>query len=267
VLEPIACGESPITIKGAVTFGEVLGPALVEAYHKEFPQVPITIESKGSISGVRALLDHQCDIASSSRPVDEDASRLAQSRGIKLHEYIIGFYGIAVVVNKTNPVRRVTDRQVRDIFSGAITNWKAVGGNDAPIQVYSRDPIPGLAFTELAMGGKPYTASAKTFPRYGEIVQAVKDDENGIGYSSLISPDETALTTLGINGIKLTARPVQDGEYPYSRTLRLVTEGYRESPQTNHFINFILSPAGQKVLARVGFIPRRLGEEQARLRQ
>jgi phosphate transport system substrate-binding protein len=255
-------GQSTITLKGSNTFGEELGPILIQAYQKEYPQVTIALESKGSASGLSALLDRQCDIASSSRPINEDESRLAQSRGMKFNDYVIGFYGVAVVTNKANPIRRVTDRQVRDIFTGAITNWKAVGGDDAPISVYAREPASGtcLGFQELAMEKKPYAAGVQKLESYAGILRAVKEDENGIGYSNVISPAETGVTVLGINGIKLAAKPVHDGEYPYSRTLHLYTETYRESAAAKHFVNFVLSPAGQKILVQLGFVPRRASD-------
>jgi phosphate transport system substrate-binding protein len=121
-----------IVIKGSNTFGEELAPALVEQYRKDNPNVQVELESRGSGSGFEALLAGQCDIAASSRVINEDELRLARSRGLKLRDRTIGFYGVAVVVNEANPVTGLTDTQVRDIFTGAIANWKEVGGQDLP---------------------------------------------------------------------------------------------------------------------------------------
>lgn len=164
-----------VVIKGSNTFGEELAPALIERFRKDHPQVTFELESKGSGSGFEALLAGACDIAASSRSATEDEKRLAKSRGVKINDYLIGFYGVAVIVNAQNPVKTLTDAQVRDVFTGTVTNWKNVGGEDAPIQLYIRDPVSGthLGFRELAMQNKPYADKARMLTRYGEIVNAV----------------------------------------------------------------------------------------------
>src|SRR5688572_21433117 len=93
-----------LVIKGSNTFGEELGPRLVEEFNKRFPDTTIELESKGSASGFSALLAGECDIASSSRLATEDELRLARSRKIRLSQYTIGYYGVAVVVNETNVI-------------------------------------------------------------------------------------------------------------------------------------------------------------------
>ena len=149
--------EKPVTgkivIKGSNTFGEELGPRLIEEFRKHQPDVAVEIESKGSGSGFAALLAGECDMAASSRLISEDEQRLAKAHGLTLNDNVIGSYGVAVVVNKDNPVTGLSHEQVRDIFTGAITNWKQVGGPDAGIDIFIRDPVSGtyLGFQELAM--------------------------------------------------------------------------------------------------------------------
>jgi phosphate transport system substrate-binding protein len=253
-----AAQTAKIVIKGSNTFGEELAPALIEKYRKKHPDVSFELESKGSASGFAALLAGECDIASSSRTINDDEKRLAQSRGIKLNDKYIGSYGVAVILHPANPVNNLTDKQIRDIFTGAITNWKAVGGKDLPIQLYIRDPVSGtnLGFRELAMENTPYAASAKAFQTYGEIVAVVKSDEAGIGYASMLAENEKGLKTARINGKQITIWSVNEGRYPYARSLRLYTNKNRESPEVKDFLRFVITRPGQDVLQQLGFVRR-----------
>jgi phosphate transport system substrate-binding protein len=253
-----AAQTAKIVIKGSNTFGEELAPALIEKYRKNHPNVSIELESKGSASGFAALLAGECDIASSSRSINDDEKRLAQSRGIKLNDRYIGSYGVAVVLHAANRVTDLTDKQVRDIFTGAITNWKALGGKDLPIHLYIRDPVSGthLGFRELAMENKPYAASAKALQTYAEIIAAVKADEAGIGYASMHAENDKGVQVARINGKMLTVWSVNQGDYPFARSLRLYTNKNRESPQVKEFMRFVITRPGQDVVQQVGFVRR-----------
>src|ERR1051326_6364022 len=166
-----------IAIKGSNTFGEELAPQLIDAYHTAHTDVTFDLESKGTATGFAALLAGQCDIASASRSANEDEERLAHSRGIKMDSHTIGYYGVAVIVNERNPVKDMSDAQVRSAFTGIINKWKALGWADGGhVQTYIRDSISGtyLGFQELAMDRMPYVRTAKTFKSYEEIADAVK---------------------------------------------------------------------------------------------
>jgi phosphate transport system substrate-binding protein len=259
----IGCSQQPkvtgkVVIKGSNTFGEELGPHLVEKFRERQPDVTVEIESKGSASGFAALLAGECDIAASSRPISEDEARQAKSRGLKLNEYVIGSYGVAVIVHKDNPVANLTHEQVRDIFTGAVANWKDVGGPDAPIHVFIRDPVSGtyLGFQELAMDRRPYVASAKQFKSYPEIVEAVKADKNAISYAGMIFSTREGVKPVAINSVRPTIVTVNEGDYPYSRTLRLFTNKASESDAARAFVHFVQSRAGQNILRDLGFVRR-----------
>lgn len=251
-----AHAQDRIVIKGSNTFGEELAPALTERFRKDNPQTVIELEAKGSASGFDALLNGQCDIAASSRSPNEDEKRLARSRGIKINHYLIGFYGVAVIANAQNPVKALSDAQVREVFTGAIKNWKDVGGEDAPIQLYIRDPISGthLGFRELAMRNQAYPETAKALTRYEEIIEAVKGDRAGIGYASMNLGQQREVRALMVNGVHSSVIAVNQGDYPYSRTLRLYTVKGRESAPVKQFARFVRSRAGQRVLAENGFV-------------
>src|SRR5205085_4256334 len=175
-----------VVIKGSNTIGEELGPRLIAEYKKDHPAAAFELESKGTGSGLWALVASQCDLAAASRAVSEEELKQATERGMKLDEHTIGSYSVAVVVHADNPVKDLTKDQVRDLFTGVVTNWKDVGGPDAPVHLYIRDPISGthLGFKELAMENKAYGAGTNALTSYAAIIEAVAKDPNGIGYSS-----------------------------------------------------------------------------------
>ncbi len=247
-----------VTIKGSNTFGEELAPNLIAAYRKLHSEILVDLESKGTATGFAALLDGNCEIAAASRPINEDELRLAHSRGITLDDYVIGYYGVAVIVNETNTVRALTDTQVRDIFTGTIRNWKALGGPDAPIHLYIRDAVSGthLGFQELAMSSRPYATDAKPLKSYAEIADAVGPDPLGVGYVGINLTSRAKVLAVSINRILPTAVSVNDSSYPYARQLRLYVNHDKVSPAAREFIRFVQSSNGQRLLDQIGFVRR-----------
>jgi len=255
---PEAATGAKVLIRGSNTFGEELAPRLIAEYKKDHATAAFDVESKATVYGMAALLGGKCDIAGASRVALKEELELAKMRGIELNDYLIGSYSVAVVVNGGNPVASLTKDQVRDIFTGVVTNWNVVGGPDAPIRLYIRDPISGtyLGFKELAMGNTPYGPQPNLFPTYEAIVQAVAKDAHGIGYASLDLAKHAGVKGVSIGGTEASVAAVNKGEYPYSRAIRLYTRKGDETPLTRDFIQFIQSARGQKIVAEMGFAPR-----------
>ncbi len=247
-----------IIIRGSNTIGEELAPRLIDEYRKTHPSVTFDLEAKGTSYGTAALMVERCDIAAASRPLSTNELALAKDRQIEFNQYVIGVYSVAVIVNGASPVANLTLAQVRDIFTGVVQNWKDVGGPDAPIHLYIRDPISGthLGFLELAMDKKPYALAVKTATNYTDIVREVTKDPNGIGYASLDLAAKSGIKSVSIDGVTPSNATVNKGEYPYARVLRLFTRKGGESSETKAFIDYILSPQGQGILMSVGFTPR-----------
>jgi phosphate transport system substrate-binding protein len=250
--------QKALVIRGSNTFGEELGPALISEYKKDHPGAMFDTEFKGTSYGIGTLLAERCDIAAASRPVSTNEITMGQQRGIELNDHVIGSYSVAVVVNGGNPVSNLTLDQVRDIFTGVITNWQEVGGADAPIQLYIRDPISGtyLGFQELAMGNKPYSLAVKTATSYDAIAAAVAKDPNAIGYTSVELPKGTSVKAISIADIAPTPEAVEKGTYPYFRLLRLYTDKDKESQAARDFIAFVQSPQGQQIVTKMEFVPK-----------
>jgi phosphate transport system substrate-binding protein len=253
------CGKpEKITIRGSNTFGEELAPRLIAEYRKEHPAVVFDTEYKGTTYGMGALMVGRCDIAAASRPVSTNELQLGKDRDIEFNDHVIGAYSVAVVVNAGSPIGSLTRDQVRDIFTGAVTNWKEVGGPDAPIHLCSRDEVSGtyLGFRELAMENKPYALGLKAFTNYLGIIQKVAQDANGIGYASIDLAGKDGVKAVAIGGVAPTIASVNGGQYPYARVLHLYTDTPKESATTRDFIQFVQSKHGQEILTRVGFVPR-----------
>lgn len=247
-----------VVIKGSNTIGEELGPHLIAAFKKDHPSANFDLESKATGYGLASLLAGQCDIAAASRPPIKDELDLAHSRKVELNDHVIGAYSIAVIVNEGNPLTGLKKDQVRDVFTGAVTNWKDVGGPDAPISLCVRDPISGtfLGFRELAMENKPYASGLKTFTNYNAIATAVAQDKNAIGYTSIDLAKGSGVKGLVIDGVAPETANVNQGKYPYARTLHFYTSKAKESSDALEFVRFVESKEGQQIVAQTGDVPK-----------
>jgi phosphate transport system substrate-binding protein len=253
-----AAKKAKVVIRGSNTFGEELAPRLIAEYGKEHPAVTFDLEFKGTLYGLGALLNSRCDLAAASREASLNELGLARDRGVEFNDHVIGAYAVAVIVNAGNPLQNLTQDQVRDLFTGAARNWKDVGGKDAPVHLYIRDPISGtyLGFRELAMENKPYALGPKAFTNYTGIVRAVAQDANGIGYAGIDPVKKDGVKSLSIAGVAPTVFSVNKGQYPYARILRLYTAKANEASEALDFIQFVQSATGQNVLDQMGFVPR-----------
>ncbi len=260
ILVVASCSPKPpeqITIRGSNTFGEELAPKLIAEFKKDHPLVNFNTEFKGTPYGFGALMVDKCEIAAASREVSTNEMSLAKDRDIDFNSYAIGTYSVAVIVNAASPLASLKPQQVHDIFTGKVQNWKDVGGPDAPVHLYIRDPISGtyLGFQELAMNKDGYAAHPKTFTNYDGIVQAVAQDPSGIGYASVEDTKKTGVKGMPIGGAAPTLEAVQKGQYPYARQVRLYTNKAKENPLAMDFIHFIQSDRGQKIVTDMGFVP------------
>jgi phosphate transport system substrate-binding protein len=147
---------------------------------------------------------------------------------------------------------------VQALFTGKIENWKKVGGPDAPVHLYARDPVSGtyLGFKEVAMNSLDYGEHIQFFTNYQGIADAVAKDPNGIGYAGLDLADYTGTKAVSVDGVAPSAASVNGKKYPYGRELRFFTDADKEPAPARSFIDFVLSPDGQGVLTRMGYAPK-----------
>lgn len=252
-----AANKDEVVIRGSNTVGEELAPRLVQEYSKSHPDVKFDTEFKGSSYGLGALMVDRCDVAATSRLVTTDDVAFGKDRNVDFVDHLIGSYSVAVIVNAKNPASDLTKQQVKDIFTGKIKNWSEVGGPDAAINLYIRNPVSGthLGFQELALGTNAYAQSSKTFTDYKSLVEAVANDPNGIGYSSFNTAKQGGAKMVSIDNITPNDQNVQKGTYPYARALHLYTNKNHEKKPALDFVNYVTSADGQKVLAEMDFVP------------
>jgi len=247
-----------IVILGSNTIGEELAPRLVAEHQKQHPGVTFEMEFKGTTYGLGGLMVKRCDIAAASREATTNEVELAKAQGVEFNDHVIGAYDVAVIVNAANPIGDLSKEQVRDLFIGTVRNWKDIGGQDAPVSLYIRHPISGtyLGFRELAMENKPYALTVKTYTNYTEIVHAVAQDPNGVGYSTIPLASQPGVKPVSIGGVAPSVEAVNKGLYPYARVLRLYTDKAGAAPAAAEFIQFVESEPGQAIVKQMGFAPR-----------
>jgi phosphate transport system substrate-binding protein len=246
-----------VVIKGSNTIGEELAPRLMAEYRKEHPDIEIKLENRGTGSGFYALFAGASDIAAASRGMVANEVAQARIRKVQLNDYVIGSYSVAVIVNSNSPLSTLTQEQVQDIFTGAVTNWKDVGASEGPIHLFVRDPVSGtaLGFQELAMENKPYATNVTLLTNYAGIAQAVAGDKNAIGYATIQLASKPGVKGVSIGGVEPTHPAVKEGKYPYVRVLHLFTDNAKESVEARDFIQFVLSSRGQQIVDEMGFTP------------
>lgn len=243
-----------VNVVGSTTVFPI-AQACAEKFMDVKKDVNVSVKGGGSGVGIAALIDGTCDIAMSSRAMKKEEIEKAKARGVNPVEHMIARDGLAIVVHPSNPVKALTVAQVRDIYSGKINNWKEVGGKDVKIVVVSRDTASGTygSFHELVLKDEKLRGDALLLASNKAVAEAVAQTEGAIGYIGLGYVTDK-VKTLEIEGVKPTMETVVNGTYKLSRPLFLYTNGEPKGA-VKDFIDFILSPQGQKIVKDEGFVP------------
>jgi phosphate transport system substrate-binding protein len=255
-----------IQIKGSDTMVN-LGQAWAEAFMEVNPKVSVAVTGGGSGTGIAALLSNTCDIAELSRELKAEEIAMAKQKGFEPRQITVALDGLAVVVHPANPVSQLTMDQLAAIFSGSVRNWKEVGGSDLPIVVLSREVNSGthVYFKEhvLRRGSQQsqteFAANALMLSSSQAIADEVAQNPGAVGYYGMgyISAKEKALAIAKDTNsayIQPTIDNVISNAYPISRPLLMVTRGQPQGLAAK-FIDFVLGPDGQKIVARIDFVP------------
>lgn len=250
---------SKITIKGSDTM-VILSQQWAEAYMKKHPETTIQVTGGGSGVGLAALINGSTDIANSSRPIKpselEKIKAKYKKNGI---EIACAKDGLSIFLNKANGVNELSIQQLGDIFSGKITNWKEVGGADAKIQLYGRESSSGtFEFFKEHVVKTDFSPTCQTLPGTAAIINAVKKDKYGIGYGGAAYAegvkDCKVKKDAKSKGVLPTAATIKNKTYPIARYLFMYLKS-KPTGDTKAFIDWILSPEGQKVIVEVGYYP------------
>lgn len=234
-----------------------------EEYTKENPGSAITVTGGGSGVGISALLSGTTDIAQASRSLKMDEKLKLQEAGKAYKEVIIAYDALAVVVNPSNKVSQLTREQLESIFTGKITNWKEVGGDDEKIILYSRESSSGTFefFKEHVLNKKNFATTALLMPATGAIIQSVSQTKGAIGYVGLAYVDKNVKAIkvsydAGKTFVEPNVENAKNKSYPITRPLYyyfLTTTEETVKP----LIDYILSDKGQKIVSDVGYVPLR----------
>lgn len=247
-----------LVIKGSDTLGAKLVPQLAEQFKTEHPDATFDIAAEGSTTGFAALIDGTAQIGMASRPAKNEEQAAAKAKGVTLKETIVAYDGIAVIVNAANPIRNLTKKQVEQIFTGEVSDWSAVGGSGGAISIYTRNTSSGTysEFKELAMKKRDYAPSAQKMAGNEQIAAEVGKNPNGVGYVGLAYIKAQGIKVVSIDGEMPSPETVQQKKYPYARPTFFYTNG-EPGGLIKQFVDFTLSPDGQKIVANVGFVPIR----------
>jgi phosphate transport system substrate-binding protein len=251
-----------ITVKGSDTL-LILAQKWAETYMASHADVKISVSGGGSGIGFAALQSQTTDLCDASRKIKpaEIQKCMVAFGGARPTEYKVALDGLSVYVNPENPLTELSVAQVGDIFTGKITNWKDVGGPDAPITVYSRENSSGTYefFKEHVLKGKDFAASAQTMPGTAAIVQAVVKDKNGIGYGGAAYGGGSKLLSIKATdtspAIAPTEETVMNGTYPIWRHLFVYVNPAQDKGDIAAYLNWIRSDDGQKYVKDIGYYP------------
>ncbi len=264
---PILVGSFKIIGSNTVT---PLSSVWAENFMKANPGVSIAVSGPGSGVGIAALIDSTTDICQASRLITAKEIEQANAKGVNPYEIQVASDALSVVVNPANPISELTIAQLSAIYTNKITNWKEVGGNDAPIVVMARDTNSGthVFFKEhvVQMYGLPtadknleYGNKVLFLPSTEEGVSQVASNPNAIFYAGLGYINNTVKTiavkkTASDPAVKPSVATALDGTYPISRPLLYYTNGV-PTGVIKAYIDYCLSAAGQQVVLDAGFVP------------
>jgi len=268
----VGCGEHAepnepagfIQIKGSDTLVNA-AQKVAEEFMKEYPHIFVAITGGGSGVGIASLINKTCNVATASREMKPREIELANKRGVDPCESKVAYDGVAVIVNKSNPVGKLTIEDLHRIFTGKAANWKEFGGKDLAIVTLSREVSSGthIYFKEevvrLGKKGSPEEFSTQTLLLTSSqaIVEEVAANESAIGYLGMGYVSDRTKPLLVAKGSDFYPPDVNNvirKTYPLSRPLYFYTDGQPQGT-TKLFIDFTLSPKGQQQFRETGFVP------------
>jgi len=248
-----------ITVKGSDTM-VILAQKWAEVYMKTNSEVVIQVTGGGSGTGISALINGSTDICNASRPLKRsEMDKLKERYNTMGIEIPCAKDGVTIFLHESNPVNELSIKQLSDIFSGRVTNWKQVGGPDAGIKLYGRENSSGTyVFFKDEVVKTDYASSCQTLPGTAAVVNAVKNDKYGIGYGGAayavgvkhcnVKKDD------GSKAYAPTAESIKDGTYPITRYLYMYMTN-KPTGEIKKYVDWILSAEGQSIVTELGYFP------------
>ena len=237
-----------VSTDGSTSMEKVIN-SLGESFMAANKDVKFTYNPTGSGSGIQAVTEGRCDIGLSSRALKDD------EKASGLVETVLAYDGIAIVVSPENPISDLDVDTIAKIYTGEITNWKDVGGDDAEIVLIGREAGSGTRDGfESITGTKDACAYRQELTSTGDVINTVSQNPNAIGYASLSAVGES-VKVLTVGGVKASEATVKDGSYVVQRSFVLVTkEGTELSPAAQAFFDYAISPEVADIIAGAGAV-------------
>ena len=238
-----------VATDGSTSMEKVIG-ALGEAFMEANPDTTFTYNPTGSGSGIQAVQEGRCDIGLSSRAL-KDAEKEAG-----LTETVLAYDGIAMIVNPANPVEDLSLEQIADIYTGKITNWSEVGGNDSQIVLIGREAGSGTrgGFEEI-VGVVDACQYRQELSSTGDVITTVAQNPDAIGYASLAAVKDT-VKALKVAGVTPTEATVKDGTYTIQRPFVLATKtGEKLNDVAQAFFDYATSADVGEIITAAGAVP------------
>lgn len=240
--------SATVSTDGSTSMEKVIG-YLSEAYMADNTNTKITYNPTGSGAGIQAVSEGRCDIGLSSRDLKAEEAQ-------NLNATVIAIDGIAMIANPQNSVSDLTIEQIAKIYTGEVTNWNEVGGNDAPIVLIGREAASGTrdGFESITKT-KDKCQYTQELTSTGDVVQTVSSNPNAIGYASLASVKDT-VKLLSVEGVTPTNETIQNGTYKIQRDFVFVTPKNKQlSEATQAFMDYALSAEADEMITKAGAVP------------
>ena len=237
-----------VSTDGSTSMEKVIG-ALSESFMAQNSGVTVNYNPTGSGSGITAVQEGTCDIGLSSRALKDEE----KSAGLK--ETVLAYDGIAIIVHPDNPVSDLSVEQLAKLYTGEITNWKDVGGNDAEVVLIGREAASGTRDGfESITGTKDKCQYRQELTSTGDVITAVSQNPDAIGYASLASVKDS-VKALNVDGVTPSEATIKDGSYKVQRPFVLVTmEGKELSPAAQAFFDYAISSDAASIIAKAGAV-------------
>ena len=241
-------GKTGVSTDGSTSMSTVIG-ALAEAFEND-TGISVTYNATGSGSGIQAVKEGRCDIGLSSRNLKDEEKQAG------LDGTVLAFDGIAVIVNPENPVSDLDIDTITKIYTGEITNWKEVGGDDAEIVLIGREAGSGTRDGfESVTDTESECKYRQELTSTGDVITTVAGNPNAIGYASLAAVKDS-VKSLSVGGVSPSEDTVKNGSYVIQRPFILVTRsGEKLSESAQSFFDYITSAAAGDIIAKAGAVP------------
>ncbi len=243
-----AAVSGTVSTDGSTSMEKVIG-ALSESYMAANKDVTVNYNPTGSGAGITAVQEGTCDIGLSSRALKDE------EKATGLQETVLAYDGIAIIVHPGNPVSDLTLEQIAQLYTGEITNWKDVGGNDAQVVLIGREAASGTRDGfESITGTKDKCQYRQELTSTGDVITTVSQNPDAIGYASLASIKDS-VKALNVDGVTPSEASVKDGSYKVQRPFVLVTvEGKALSSAAQSFFDYATSADAADIIAKAGAV-------------